>query len=110
MEIMENTEQYKKALEEIVRRKVKNRKNYYIHLLIYIAVLLIYVVKYYFKIEFDFTLLDQINTKFVIVWTLIFGGFTISFLINENVFGSKWENKKVMKMMDSDKIIKTTWE
>ncbi|WP_310557088.1 2TM domain-containing protein [Flavobacterium sp.] len=107
---MEKTKQYQKALEEILRRKVKNRKEYYIHFLIYLVVLAIYVAKHYFKIEFNFPLLEHINTKFVVVWTLIFAGFTISFLINENVFGSHWEQKKIQKIMDSENQEKTTWE
>lgn len=110
MELMENTDQYQKALEEIARRKVKNRKDYYIHLLIYIAVLFVYLAKYCFKIEFNFPLLEHINTKLVAVWTLIFAGFTISLLINENVFGTQWERKKIQKIIDSQKTDKTTWE
>lgn len=107
---MENTKQYQSALEEMARRKVKNRKDYFIHFLIYLVVLFIYVAQNYFSIEFDFPLLEHINTKLVIVWTLIFTGFTISFLINENVFGSKWEQKKIQKIMDSKKNKTTTWE
>lgn len=109
--IMENTENtiVTQELQKIATKRVKKIRNFFIHALVYSIGLVVYILNRYFGFSIDFFPLDYLNFYVMAIWTFVFITDGIDLFLVEIVFGKKWENLKVKKMMDEDKE-KNKWE
>lgn len=98
-----------KDLHESAKKRVKEIKDFYIHLLIYSAVMLIYILKEYFGLPFNFPPISYINGYCAAIWTFVLIDQAIDVFMGEVVLGKKWEERKVREMLEK-KSEKQKWE
>jgi hypothetical protein len=89
-------------LVEIARRKVMKLKGFYIHSCIYIIGVLFFVLKEYFGVAFNFFPLKFINFFVMAIWSTVFFISVIDILIAYHIFGEKWEERKVKRIMEKE--------
>ncbi len=108
---MENIEEHnpEKELEKLAAKRVKKIKDFYIHAFIYVIGFSIYILKTYFGFPLNFIPLKYINGFVMIFWGFSFAAHAIGIFCTEILFGRKWENQKVKKMMEEEKE-KNKWE
>ena len=106
MEIIEN----QKSPEELVRQRVKKISQFYTHLFIYVIGIIIYVLKTYFGVPFNFLPIKYINEFVMWVWTFFLVVQGLKLFLAERVFGTNWEKKQIRKMMDKQNETKQKWE
>lgn len=97
---MSNDKTFDEIRFEIAKKRVKNLKNYYIHLFVFSIGVIIFIAKNYIGFTLNIFPIKYINFDFMLVWALILGAETVSLLVNENIFGSKWEQRKIEKIID----------
>jgi uncharacterized Tic20 family protein len=101
METIENFE--RKQAEELVRKRVKSVRNFYIHLCIYIIAASIYVAKKYYGIHFSFRPIGVLNTFVMVIWTVIIIMDAIKVFVIGAIFGRKWEERKIKELTENKK-------
>ncbi|PWA10868.1 hypothetical protein DB891_03310 [Flavobacterium laiguense] len=101
MEIHRN-EYQEKELVEIARRKVKKLKGFYIHAFIYLIGVLVFILKEYFGVPFNFFPLKHINFFALAIWSSIFFISAIDMLITYHFFGENWEERKIKRIMEKE--------
>lgn len=106
METDENDYQNQEILE-IAKKRVTKLKSFYKNSFIYIIAVTIYILKTYFGFPFVLFPIPFINTFIMAIWTIIFLISAIELVVINKVFGKKWENQKIRKMIEkkSKKII-----
>ena len=108
--IMENNQTPEKVLESIIRQRIQKRKQFYFHLILFGIGISVFIAKKYIGLKMNFFPVKYINLEFIIVWSIILITYIISFVLTEKSFGKKWEKEKIKKIIDSQKIKKTSWE
>ncbi len=98
-----------KELLELAKKKVKKRKDFYIHLFIYTIGISFWLLKRYTDAPLNFFPIRYINWFVMSIWTVAIVFQAIELLISEVVFGKKWEDNKVKSILE-DKSKKQTWE
>ncbi len=106
METIENFE--RKQAEDLVRKRVKAVRNFYIHLCIYAVGLAVYVAKQYYGVQF-FKPIGDINTFIMVIWTVIIVWDTVKVFVIAMIFGKKWEARKI-KELTQNKEQKQIWK
>ena len=94
---------------DMIKMRVHELKNFYIHVLIYCIGVLIYIGKRYFNLPINFWPINFINEFFMWVWTFIVAVQGIKLFFKEMFFGAKWEQRKIKKLMDEEKSETTKW-
>ncbi|MFN7676383.1 2TM domain-containing protein [Flavobacterium sp.] len=107
--IMENMES-QKSPEESVRERVKKLSQFYTHLFIYVIGIIIYVLKTYFGVQFNFLPIKYINGFVMCFWTFFLVVQGLKLFLAERVFGTNWEQKQIRKMMNKQNETKQKWE
>lgn len=98
-----------KELFEMAQKKVKKRKDFYIHAFVYCIAITLWILKEYTNLPLNFFPIRYINCFVMAIWTLVFVSQAIELLISEVIFGKKWEDKQVKNMMEETSK-KQTWE
>jgi len=97
-------------LEQMARERVKTEKKLYTSIFIYTIGIIVYVSKTYFGAPLNFFPLHHINLFVMLVWTFFIVVQVLKFLFNVTLFGNTWENKKIQKFINQEKIKKQNWE
>lgn len=106
---METIEAFeRKQAEELVRKRIKSVRNFYIHLCIYAIGVAIYVAKQYFGVAF-FRPISDLNTFIMVIWTAILIMDAVKVFVMALVFGKKWEARKI-KEFTQNKEQKQIWK
>lgn len=108
MEASQSTIEEKELLE-LAKKRVKELKDFYIHLFIYVIGVTIYVLKTYYGVPFNFFPIRYINWFVMAIWTFFLAMQAFQIFFSEIVFGKKWEQKKIKEIL-SKKSEKQTWE
>lgn len=106
METIETFE--RKQAEELVRKRIKSVRNFYIHLCIYAVGVAIYVAMQYFGVAF-FRPISDLNTFIMVIWTAILIMDAVKVFVMALVFGKKWEARKI-KEFTQNKEQKQIWK
>jgi hypothetical protein len=101
MEVKRN-EYQENELVEIARRKVMRLKGFYMHAFIYLIGVIVFVLKEYFGVAFNFFPLKYINFFVMAIWSTGFLISVIDILIAYHIFGEKWEERKVKRIMEKE--------
>lgn len=107
---MKNDTSPEEILEEVARKRIRKIKRFVIHLFIYGVGLLVYISKTYWGAPLNFLPLGYINETVMWVWTFTVGIQGIQLLFKETVFGNNWEQKRIQKVLEKDKVEHKKWE
>lgn len=100
--IMDNIRTFEEIRFEIAKKRIQKLKNHYIHLFIFSIGVVVFFVKYYLGFTINTFPIKNINFDFMLVWALILGAESVSLFVTENILGSKWEQIKIEKIIDSE--------
>ena len=109
---MDNTTQENiahKELLEMAKKKVKKRKDFYIHLCIYVIGMVVFILKTYCGVRLNDFPLKYINCVVMSIWTVAICIQAMEILLTEVILGKKWEDKQVKSILE-DKSEKQRWE
>jgi hypothetical protein len=81
-----------KDLHESAKKRVKEIKDFYIHLLIYSVGMLVYILKESFGLPFNFPPISYINCSFIAIWTFALIVQALHVFMSEVVLGEKWKS------------------
>lgn len=99
-----------KELMELTRKRVKKIKDFYIHIFLYSIGAVIFILKTYFSVKFNFFPFRWFPNWFIMsIWTAIIVFQMIELFFAEIIFGKRWENKKIKEIMTKE-TKKQTWE
>jgi len=107
--IMENNTS-NEYLRELARERVHKLRRFYVHLLIYIIVVLIYVSKTYFGAPFNFIPLRFISETVVWIWTFVIAVKAFKLFIKEQFLGTQWEQYKIREIIEKENSFKNKWK
>jgi hypothetical protein len=105
--VMENS---KELLEQMIKERVHKLKQFYIHLFIYVIGISFYVAKTYFGVPFNFWPLRFINEFVMWIWTFFLVVQALQLFLVQRVFGTNWEQKRIQKIIEKDRIEKQKWQ
>ncbi|TRX36870.1 2TM domain-containing protein [Flavobacterium sp. ZT3R18] len=89
-------------LVEIARRKVKKLKGFYIHAFIYLIGVMVFILKEYLGVPFNFFALKHINFFVLAIWSTVFFISAIDILITYQFFGENWEERTIKSIMEKE--------
>lgn len=100
-------EQTQKSYEEnevleLARKKVLKLKGFYTHAFIYFIGVIVFVLKEYFGVGFNFFPLNRINFFVMAIWSTAFFISAIDALITFQFFGKKWEERKIQSILEKE--------
>jgi len=98
-----------KELLELVKKKLKKQRDFYIHLFIYASGIVVWLLKMYTDLPLNFFPIQYINTFVMTIWSIAIGIQAMELLFTEVVLGKKWEDKQVKSMLEVE-TKKQTWE
>lgn len=90
------------GLEALAVKRVKKLKDFYIHSFIFIIGVVFYVLETYYGIGFNIFPLHYINGFWMGIWAISYIMHGIDVFNAEVLFGSKWEKRKINKILDSE--------
>jgi hypothetical protein len=108
METNQNNYQEQEFIQ-LTRLKVKKLKSFYIHLLIYLVGISVYILKEYFGVPLNFSPLNYINCFVMTIWSIVFFITAIDIVITFHFFGKNWEDRKIKSIMEK-KTEKQIWK
>lgn len=97
----------KNELRELARKKVKKIKGFYVHLFFYAFAVIIYALKVYAGIRFDFFPFKFINGFVMTIWTIVFLSLAVDLFLSYRMFGIKWEEQKLNSILEKKQSIKS---
>ncbi len=109
METNCNNDREKFEFQEIFSKKMFKLKSFYVHAFIYIIGLLIYVLKDYYGVPFNFFPIRYINSVVMVIWTSVFLVSAIDLFASYKIFDEEWEERK-MKSLLNKKTKTQKWE
>ena len=107
--IYSNQEKEQLELEKRARKKVIKLKSFYTHTLLYVIGLIIFFLKEYAGIGFNFFPLRYINCFVMAVWTIAFLVLAVDIFASYKIFGEQWEERKVKSILEK-KVKNQKWE
>ncbi len=105
--IMDNKEA---ILAQVVKERVHKLKQFYTHLFIYVIGVAVYVAKTYFGVPINFWPIRFINEFVMGLWTFFLVMQALQLFLTQSVFGPQWEQKRIQKIMEREKIKQQKWE
>jgi uncharacterized protein YacL len=97
-------------LAQMARERVHKLKQFYTHLFIYVIGVSVYVAKTYFGVPLNFWPIRFINEFVMGLWTFFLVMQGLQLFITQKFFGSNWEQKRIQKMIEKEKIKQQKWE
>jgi hypothetical protein len=97
-----DTNQEQGVLLDIAKARVEKRKEFYIQFIFFMLLVVIYVLKTYYGVSFDFFPLHYINGFVMAIATsyIVING--VYFVSTEFILGKSWEEKQIKKMMEKN--------
>ena len=106
--IMENNPS-NEFLIELARERVHKLRRFYVHLFIYLVVLLIYISKTYFDAPFNFIPFRYINETVVWIWTFVIAVKSFKLFIKDQFLGANWEQNKIKEIIEKENNVNNKW-
>ncbi|MEN2413731.1 2TM domain-containing protein [Flavobacterium mesophilum] len=94
------TDQFEAELEEMAAKKVKKLKGFYSHMLVYIIGVIIYILKEYFGVPFNFWPIGFLDGFVMCVWTTAFLVSAVDLFASFKIFGQDWEERKMKSILE----------
>nr|WP_315169975.1 2TM domain-containing protein [uncultured Flavobacterium sp.] len=104
-----DTNQEQEVLVDIAKARVKKRKEFYIQFIFFMLLVVVYVLKTYYGVSFDFFPLQYINGFVMAIATLYIVIDGIYFISTEFILGKSWEEQQIKKMIEK-KSEKQIWK
>lgn len=101
MEI-DNSNYQEKELFEIANKKVKKLKGFYTHAFIYAIGVVVFILKEYYGVPFNFFPINKINFFVMAVWSTAFFIAAADILIAYHLLGKEWEEDKIKRIMKKE--------
>ena len=95
-----NQKELELQLQEMATRKVVKLKAFYTHMFLYIVGMIIYILKEYFGVPFNFFPLKYINGFVMCIWTIAFLVSAIDLFVSFKLFGQEWEERKLKSILE----------
>jgi hypothetical protein len=96
-------------LQEMATKKVVKLKEFYSHMFVYIIGVIIYILKEYFDVPFNFFPIQHINGFVMSIWTTVFLVSAVDLFTSFKIFGQEWEERKLRSILYK-KQKKQKWE
>lgn len=109
MEVIMEQNIESQILEQIVRKRVKKIKQFYSHLFIFTIGVIIYILKKYFGLSINFWPIRFINDFFMWCWTFVIVVQGAQLFLSEKILGKNWEEQKIKRILEEEKIEKQNW-
>ncbi|KUJ61347.1 hypothetical protein AR687_12950 [Flavobacteriaceae bacterium CRH] len=109
METNFNKDQEEIELKQIACKKVDKLKYFYIHLFVFVIVFVLFILKEYTNLPFNFFPIMYLNWVVMILWSTVFLGSAIDLFTSIKIFGEEWEERKVKSILDK-RNKKQKWE
>lgn len=106
--IMENNTS-NELLRELARERVHKLRRFYVHLFIYLVVVLIYISKTYLGAPFNFIPLKYINETVVWIWSFVIAVKGFKLFIKEQFLGANWERNKMREIIEKENNANNKW-
>ncbi len=90
-------------------RKVLKLKSFYSHSFVYVIGVIVYILKEYTEAPLNFFPIRYINGFVMCLWTTAFLISAVDLFASYQIFGDKWEERKVKSIMQKNKE-KQKWE
>ncbi|TDO71428.1 2TM domain-containing protein [Flavobacterium chryseum] len=87
-------------LQKIASKKIVKLKSFYIHALIYIAGLIVFVLKQYYGVPLNFFPFKYLNYVVMVIWTSVFLFSAIDLFVSFKIFGEEWEERKLKSLLE----------
>lgn len=97
-------------LEQIVKERVHKLKQFYTHLFIYGIGITVYVAKTFFGAPLNFWPIRFINEFVMGLWTFFLVMQALQLFVVHKVFGTDWEQKRIQKIIEKEKIKQQKWQ
>ena len=110
MELIMENDTSNELLREFARERVYKLRQFYVHLFIYVVVVLIYISKTYFGAPFNFIPLRYINETVVWIWTFVIAVKGFKLFIKEQFLGTQWEQNKIREIIEKENSLKNKWK
>lgn len=101
MEI-DNSKYQEKELHEIASKKVKKLKGFYTHALIYAIGIVVFILKEYYGVPFNFIPIKYINSFVMAIWSTAFFISAADILISYHLLGKEWEEGRIKRIMKKE--------
>lgn len=101
MEI-DNNKYQENELLELARKRVKKLKGFYIHAFIYAIGVLVFILKEYYGVLFNFFPIMRINSFVMAIWSIIFFIAAIEIFVTHCFFGRDWEKDKIKRILEKE--------
>lgn len=105
---MENTTS-NELLRELARERVHKLRRFYVHLVIYIAVVLIYLSKTYFGAPLNFIPFRYISETVVWIWSFVIAVKGFKLFVKEQFLGANWERNKIKEIIEKENNSNNKW-
>jgi hypothetical protein len=109
METNYNNDPEELELQKIAGKKVVKLKAFYTHAFIYVAGLILFVVKEYAGLHLNFFPLRYLNPFVMVIWTTAFLVSAVDLFASFKIFGEEWEESKLNSLLEK-KTKKQKWE
>lgn len=84
---------------DLIKERVHKLKQFYIHAFIYVFGVIVYIAKTYFGAPLNFYPLCYLNEFVMWCWTFIIVIQGLQLLLMNTLLSSKWEQKKIEKLL-----------
>jgi hypothetical protein len=97
-----NSKYLENELLEMARKKVKKLKGFYVHAFIYTIGMVVFILKEYYGVSFNFFPIQHINFFVMGIWSIIFFIAAVDILIAYLFFGKEWEEAKINSIIEKE--------
>ncbi|KAF2509337.1 2TM domain-containing protein [Flavobacterium zhairuonense] len=87
-------------LQQFAKRKIEKLKSFYSHAFVFFIGWVIYILKEYFGVPFNFLPLKYINGFVMAIWSTAFLINAIDLFASFKIFGAEWEERKVKSILE----------
>lgn len=86
-------------IRAMTEKKVRKLKQFYIHALVFLAGIIVYILKHYFDAPLHFFPFGAINWFLMSIWATVFAIQSIDIFVTTIVVGRKWEGRQIRKVV-----------
>lgn len=98
----DNSKYQETELFEIASKKVKKLKGFYTHAFIYAIGVVVFILKEYCGVPFDFFPINHINLFVMAIWSTAFFISAADILISYHLLGKEWEEGRIKRIMKKE--------
>ncbi|WP_255673713.1 2TM domain-containing protein [Flavobacterium sp. JAS] len=90
----------KLEFQQILNKKIVKLRLFCLHALVYGMGVIVFILKEYFGVCFDFFPVTYLNYVVIIIWTSVFLFSAIDLIVSYTIFGKKWEERKLKSILE----------